>query len=116
MVEQNKVRRVVTLCHKIGGSGNYWDNSDACQYFPAAGEIQIDDFSIKLLSEKNEGFTTKRTLQVTKSGQASFECEHVHFQGWPDFQVPKKDSLVDFTKMINESADFVINQHQALVK
>ncbi len=37
---------------------------------------------------------------------------HTHFKGWPDWEVPHKESLVQFKALISETADFVISQNQ----
>ena len=61
MVLENNVKKVVTLCHKIGDRGASFSHSDpdACQYFPnsateALDQIVLNDYSIVNKKEQTD--------------------------------------------------------------
>jgi hypothetical protein len=48
MIIENNVKKIVTLCHKIGDRGPKFSHGDpdACQYFPNSANPQLDKIDL----------------------------------------------------------------------
>ena len=104
MVVQNKVGKIVTLCHSIG----LGPDCDAYPYFPDEKNSVLDlQNGLVVVNQidkpKQDEHTTIRHFQVIlkSENKVLMELSHTHFQSWEDWQVPYDDSLTSYIDMVS---------------
>ena len=69
----------------------------------------IDGYRIEHQQKKiiKEKFLITRTYHITKDNKLVQKVKHYHFKGWPDFEIPVKNSEETLKNLLNCASDFL---------